>query len=220
MKNYSAAGHYGDSMVFILHGLDHRNNAPFIAVEPTPGGWGAWETGDGADALINNVNGAFKDIPIEIYENKYPVTIRNYGLRRDTGGPGKMRGGCGLYKEYTVNTDLNLSLWFERSKTTGWGLFNGKDGIGPNVNIKHSNGKEENRLKSNSYPIKKGTVVTTYTGGGGGFGDSYDRDPKNVLEDVINGLVSIDKAEKDYKVVISSNMSIDYSKTNDLRSKK
>ena len=131
-----------------------------------------------------------------------------------------MRGGCGLYKEYTVNTDLNLSLWFERSKTTGWGLFNGKDGIGPNVNIKHSSGKEENRLKSNSYPIKKGTVVTTYTGGGGGFGDSYDRDPKNVLEDVINGLVSIDKAEKDYKVIISRNMSIDYSKTNDLRSKK
>ena len=96
---------------------------------------------------------------------------------------------------------------------------NGKDGIGPNVNIKHSNGKEENRLKSNSYPIKKGTVVTTYTGGGGGFGDSYDRNPKNVLEDVINGLVSIDKAEKDYKVIISRNMSIDYSKTNDLRSK-
>ena len=219
MKNHSAAGHYGDSMVFILHGLDHRNNDPFIAVEPTPGGWGAWETGDGADALINNVNGAFKDIPIEIYENKYPVTIRNYGLRRDTGGPGKMRGGCGLYKEYTVNTDLNLSLWFERSKTTGWGLFNGKDGIGPNVNIKHSNGKEENRLKSNSYPIKKGTVVTTYTGGGGGFGDSYDRDPRNVLEDVINGLVSIEKAKKDYKVIISGNMSIDYSKTNDLRSK-
>ena len=42
----------------------------------------------------------------------------------------------------------------------------------------------------------------------------------NVLEDVEIGLVSIDKAEKDYKVIISSNMSIDYSKTNDLRSKK
>jgi len=40
------------------------------------------------------------------------------------------------------------------------------------------------------------------------------------LEDVIKGLVSIDKAEKDYKVIISRNMSVDYSKTNDLRSKK
>ena len=88
MKNSSAAGHYGDSMVFILHGIDHRNKTPFIAVEPTPGGWGAWQKGDGADALINNVNGAFKDIPIEIYENKYPVTIRNYGIRKNTGGPG------------------------------------------------------------------------------------------------------------------------------------
>tara|TARA_Y100001970_G_C14219153_1_gene851557 strand:+ start:941 stop:2659 length:1719 start_codon:yes stop_codon:yes gene_type:complete len=220
MKNSSAAGHYGDSMVFILHGIDHRNKTPFIAVEPTPGGWGAWQKGDGADALINNVNGAFKDIPIEIYENKYPVTIRNYGIRKNTGGPGLMRGGCGLYKEYTVNTDLNLSLWFERSKTTGWGLFGGKDGKGPNVNIKYPNGKEENRLKSNSYPVKKGTIITTYTGGGGGFGNPKNRDPEKVLEDVEIGLVSIDRAEKEYKVIISKNMSIDYSKTINLRSKK
>ena len=76
--------------------------------------------GEDIDELSNKYNLTrdqiedFKDIPIEIYENKYPVTIRNYGIRKDTGGPGKMRGGCGLYKEYTVNTDLNLSLWFDK----------------------------------------------------------------------------------------------------------
>tara|TARA_B100000029_G_scaffold514721_2_gene618637 strand:- start:296 stop:2014 length:1719 start_codon:yes stop_codon:yes gene_type:complete len=217
MKNQSAAGHYGDSMVFILHGVDYRNNSPFIAVEPTPGGWGAWGDGDGADALINNVNGAFKDIPIEIYENKYPVTIRNYGIRKDTGGPGKMRGGNGLYKEYTVNTDLNLSLWFERSKTTGWGLFGGKDAIGPKVNLKFPNGKNEKRLKSNSYPIPAGTKVTTFTGGGGGFGNPFNRNPENVLEDVKNNYVSIPQAKKEYGVIITKNLKVDYIKTKKIR---
>lgn len=220
MKDFSAAGHYGDSMVFILHGLDHRNKSPFIAVEPTPGGWGAWGKNDGADALINNVNGAFKDIPIEIYENKYPVTIRNYGIRPDTGGPGYMRGGCGLYKEYTINTDLHLSLWFERSKTTGWGLFGGKNGIGPNVIIKSPNGKKENRLKSNSLPVSKGTKITTFTGGGGGFGDPYKRRPEKVLDDLINSFVSKKNIKKDYKVILSSNSKINFHKTKELRKKK
>ena len=220
MKNQSAAGHYGDSMVFILHGVDHRNKSPFIAVEPTPGGWGAWGQGDGADALINNVNGAFKDIPIEIYENKYPVTIRNYGIRKDTGGPGKMRVGNGLYKEYTVNTDLNLSLWFERSKTTCWGLFGGKDAIGPKVNLRYPNGKTESRLKSNSYPIPTGTKVTTFTGGGGGFGNPFNRNPEYVLEDVKNNYISVAMAKKEYGVIITKNLEIDYNKTKKIRSNK
>ena len=218
-KELSAAAHYGDSMVIFIGGVDPRNNFPFLSVEPTCGGWGGFESSDGADALINNVNGGFKDLPIEVFESKYPVSIFNYGFRENSGGLGKSRGGLGLYREYTINTDGFVSLWFERSVTPAWGLFGGKDGLPPNVNIKIPNEDEKNLLKANGLQIKKGTVLTTYTGGGGGFEEPLDRDPKKVLNDVKNRYVSIEKAKEDYKVSITADLEIDQSITDKLRNK-
>jgi len=217
IKDLSAAAHYGDSMVIFIGGVDPRNNFPFLSVEPTCGGWGGFPDSDGADALINNVNGGFKDLPIEVFENKYPVSIFNYGFRKDSGGTGKFRGGCGLYREYTINADGFVSLWFERSVTPAWGLFGGKDGVGPNVNIKSLDEKEKNLLKANGLQIKKGTVLTTYTGGGGGFEKSFERNPENVLNDVINKYVSIEKARDHYGVVIDEDLKINKEGTFKLR---
>ena len=219
VKELSAAAHYGDSMVIFIGGVDPRNNFPFLSVEPTCGGWGGFEGSDGADALINNVNGGFKDLPIEVFENKYPVSIFNYGFRENSGGLGKSRGGLGLYREYTINTDGFVSLWFERSVTPAWGLFGGKDGLPPNVNIKIPNENEKNLLKANGLQIKKGTVLTTYTGGGGGFEEPLDRDPKKVLKDVENRYISIEEAKNSYKVSITSDLKIDTELTNQLRKK-
>ena len=217
IKDLSAAAHYGDSMVIFIGGVDPRNNFPFLSVEPTCGGWGGFPDSDGADALINNVNGGFKDLPIEVFENKYPVSIFNYGFRKDSGGTGKFRGGCGLYREYTINADGFVSLWFERSVTPAWGLFGGKDGVGPNVNIKSLDEKEKNLLKANGLQVKKGTVLTTYTGGGGGFEKPFERNPENVLNDVINKYVSIEKARDHYGVVIDEDLQINKEGTFKLR---
>ena len=216
-KELSAAAHYGDSMVIFIGGVDPRNNFPFLSVEPTCGGWGGFEGSDGADALINNVNGGFKDLPIEVFESKYPVSIFNYGFRENSGGLGKFRGGLGLYREYTINTDGFVSLWFERSVTPAWGLFGGKDGLPPNVNIKIPNEEEKNLLKANGLQIKKGTVLTTYTGGGGGFEEPLERDPEDVLKDVKNRYVTIEKAKEDYKVSITPDLEIDENATAKLR---
>ena len=216
-KELSAAAHYGDSMVIFIGGVDPRNNFPFLSVEPTCGGWGGFEGSDGADALINNVNGGFKDLPIEVFESKYPVSIFNYGFRENSGGLGKFRGGLGLYREYTINTDGFVSLWFERSVTPAWGLFGGKDGLPPNVNIKIPNEEEKNLLKANGLQIKKGTVLTTYTGGGGGFEEPLERDPEDVLKDVKNRYVTIEKAKENYKVSITADLEIDENATAKLR---
>src|SRR5690606_12714688 len=51
-------------------------------------------------------------------------------------------------------------------------------------------------------PVKKGDSFTRVSAGGGGLGDPLKRDVNAVLEDVIDGYVSIDRARKDYGVVI------------------
>jgi N-methylhydantoinase B len=126
MTTQSAAASYGDSMVIGIAGKDPRTGGPYLVYEPTVGGWGAWQGGDGQDALINNVNGSLKDVPIEVSETKYPVYLRRFAIRRDSGGPGAWRGGNGVEREYVMEADGQLMLWFERSKTPGWGLFGGR----------------------------------------------------------------------------------------------
>ena len=208
MPEEVAGAHYGDSMVIYLAGVDPRTGAPFLALEPTPGGWGAFEGGDGQDGLINNVNGGFKDLPVEVYETKYPARIGRYGFRPDSGGPGRFRGGCGLFREYRLGADCSLYLWFERSKTPAWGLFGGHDATGPEVVVR-ADGSEKSLLKVNNLPCRQGAVVTTYTGGGGGYGNPWERDPELVRRDVVAGYVTREGAERDYGIIFGDGLEVD-----------
>ncbi|MFW5942532.1 MAG: hydantoinase B/oxoprolinase family protein [Chloroflexota bacterium] len=214
-----AGAHYGDSMVIYLAGQDpRRGDAPYLAVEPTPGGWGAYHDGDGQDALINVVNGAFKDLPVEVYENKYPVLLRRYGFRPDTGGAGRFRGGTGIYREYhLVDAPAILYLWFERSVTPAWGLFGGQEAVGPEVLINPGADDERSLLKANGLALKQGDVVRTQTGGGGGYGLPWERDPQHVREDVVDGYVTRQAARDTYGVVLHDDLTIDEDATADRR---
>ena len=117
-------------------GLDPRTGGGFFHIEPTVGGWGAWEGSDGESGLINSVNAGMKDFPIEILETRIPLHVRRYGFRPDSGGAGKWRGGNGVVREFEVECDeAYVSLWWERSKTPAWGLFGGADATPPDVVI-------------------------------------------------------------------------------------
>ena len=140
-----------------LAGKDpRRGDQPFLYVMPHAGGWGGFEGGDGEDGLINNVNGGFKDYPVEVFEVKYPALIRGYGFRPDTGGPGRFRGGCGLFRTFEVEPDAYLYLWLERSVTPAWGLFGGRDAVGPDVIVNPGRPDERRMLKVNAPSGRRG----------------------------------------------------------------
>lgn len=201
MPDRAAGAHYGDSMVITIAGQDPRNNDEFyLMIEPTTGGWGAFDGGDGANSLINNVNGSFKDLPIEIFESKYPLRILRYGIRQDSGGDGQYRGGNGTLREYLVESDSALWLWFERSDTPAWGLLGGGSGKPPLVRIQRPGEEPLERLKANDIKLPAGTVITSTTGGGGGYGDPSARDPKHVREDILDGFISAEHAKQVYGV--------------------
>jgi N-methylhydantoinase B len=200
----AAGAHYGDSMVVYLEGTDpRRDDARFLMNAPHPGGWGGYEGGDGSDGLINAVNGAFKDYPVEVTEMKWPVLVRRYGFRPDTGGAGRFRGGCGVHREFELDGPTRLSLWFERSVTPAWGLFGGKGGAGPDVIVNEGTSDELHLLKVNALRLPAGSTFRLETGGGGGFGEPFERDPERVRADVLDGYVTVEGAERDYGVALN-----------------
>ena len=215
VEDFATGAHYGDSMVMSFTGHDARGDL-YTAIEPTAGGWGAWSGSDGESALINLSNGSFKNIPVEVYETKYPIQITEFSLRTDSGGAGKWRGGTGVVRSYRPTTEVGLSLWFERSVTPAWGVGGGRDGAPPAV-VCVGPGFELQTLKSPLVPIPALTEVRTETGGGGGFGDPYTRDPADVAADVLDGYVSIDGAARDYGVVVASDGEVDLVGTERLR---
>ena len=66
--------------------------------------------------------------------------------------------------------------------------------------------------------VKQGEDITLELQGGGGWGDSFTRDPQRVLEDVLDGYISLEAARKDYGVMIDPmTMTVDVEKTLGLR---
>jgi N-methylhydantoinase B len=199
----AAGASYGDSMVIGIAGLDPRNGRPYFDLEPTVGGWGGWDGSDGQDGLINNVNGSLKDLPIEVLETKFPLRMTHYGFRADSGGAGRWRGGNGVIREYTLDGDeAQLFLWFERSATPAWGLSGGRDAIPPQVIVNPGRPDERRMLKCNRAPLKRGDVIRTMTGGGGGFGNPRERDPRLVRVDVLDRHLTPAAARQSYGVEV------------------
>jgi N-methylhydantoinase B len=201
LPDQAAGASYGDSMVIGIAGVDDRNGRPWFDLEPTVGGWGAWRGSDGEDGLINNVNGSLKDLPIEVLETKYPMRMTHYGFRADSGGPGRWRGGNGVVREYTIDCEqAQMFLWFERSVTPAWGLFGGRDATPPVVVLNPGRDDERRMLKASRLALRKGDVVRTMSGGGGGFGDPRERAPEQVRQDVRNRHVTPEAADDTYGV--------------------
>ncbi|HUY72136.1 MAG TPA: hydantoinase B/oxoprolinase family protein [Gaiellaceae bacterium] len=195
----AAAASYGDSMIVTCAGLDQRTGEGFFHIEPTVGGWGAWEGSDGESGLINSVNAGMKDFPIEILETRIPLHVRRYGFRADSGGSGKWRGGNGVVREFEIECDQAfVSLWWERSKTPAWGLFGGEAATPPDLVINPGRDDERHILKATRLVLKRGDVIRGMSGGGGGFGDPAERAPQLLQADIRDGHVSAEAAARLY----------------------
>jgi N-methylhydantoinase B len=198
----AAAASYGDSMIVTCAGLDPRTGGGFFHIEPTVGGWGAWEGSDGESGLINSVNAGMKDFPIEILETRIPLHVRRYAFRPDSGGPGKWRGGNGVIREFEVECDeAYVSLWWERSKTPAWGLFGGADATPPDLVINPGRDDERHVLKATRLVLARGDVIRGLSGGGGGFGEAAEREPALVRADLRDGQITDAAARERYGAV-------------------
>lgn len=169
------------------------------------GGWGGRVDRDGSSATAPVFGPGLAVQPVEGQERLSPVITSHHALVTDSAGPGKFRGGVGVSKG-GVLTDANqtvMSYCCDRSRSVTWGIEGGLPSIPQGVWLNRGTPDEKylGALFSN-VTVGPGDTFERPSAGGGGFGDALERDPQAVLEDVIDGYVSVGRAAKDYGVVI------------------
>jgi N-methylhydantoinase B len=214
------AGHHADLVIGMLNGINPKTNEFYIAfIGPTGGGWGAKQSQDGISATVCINDGDTHNSPAEQLEAKYPLLIENYKLREDSGGPGQYRGGLGCENTVQARADLMLNAQVERMHCKPWGLNGGMEAAG-NAVVLRANGewKEDYpNAKLLTARIKKGDAFAVRSGGGGGFGDPHLRPADIVADDVRQGYVSVESAERDYGVICDAAGNLDTAATEKAR---
>jgi len=176
---------------------------PFLLSDGVAVGWGARPHADGHDAvyLVSQEN-----YPVEFVESSYPLRVRSYGVNPDTGGPGRWRGGCGVVREFEILADeATVSVRLDGIANPPWGV-NGGRCAGTGRCVVNPGRADERTLPplSDGNRVRRGDILRLETGGGGGWGHPFDREPDRVLADVLNGFVSGPSARRDYGVVLTA----------------
>jgi N-methylhydantoinase B len=140
-------------------------SAGFSYYETLGGGQGASAQADGPSgvhvAMSNTLN-----TPVEALEREFPLLVREYSLRRGSGGSGAHRGGDGVVRELEALAEMTFSLIAERRRHAPRGAHGGGDGL-PGRDLLDGGtlpGKVSGKLRP-------GQRLRMETPGGGGYGD-------------------------------------------------
>jgi N-methylhydantoinase B len=217
----------GNLTILDLMGTD-QYGGPFAAVLQEcclAAGSAAGEVSDGIDT--GGVTEPEVSIPnVENNEFRYPVLYLHRRQRRDSGGPGKFRGGVGLSMAFTphdVDEIPNVMIHTHGvSSPSALGLAGGYPAVLNHLAIKRRTNlaqlfargampTELSELQAEKVELpppftytrlRRGDVFECAGGGGGGYGDPLERAVKAVERDVVNGVVSREAAAAHYGVVI------------------
>lgn len=137
--------------------------------ETIAGGSGAgpgWHGTSGVQCHMTNTRAT----DAEVLERRYPVVLREFGIRRDSGGAGHWRGGDGVVRTLEFSAPVSASILSERRVHWPWGACGGGRGKrGLNTLIK-ADGQRINLGGKNTVDVEAGDSICIETPGGGGWG--------------------------------------------------
>ncbi len=168
LPNLIPAASQGTMNNLAVGGYDAARGAPFAYYETVGGGAGGGPAGDGLSGVHTHMTNTL-NTPVEALEYAYPLRVWRYGLRRDSGGAGRHRGGDGLVRDIEFLCPAAITILSERRRAAPYGLQGGEPGKqGRNLLIRHEEeqdlgGKVETRVET-------GDVLSLRTPGGGGWG--------------------------------------------------
>lgn len=149
-------------------GIDPRTGQPFAYYETIAGGMGARPGMDGIDAVHTHMTNSL-NTPSEAFEYAYPMRVRRYGIRRNSGGKGEWRGGDGIERELEFLTDSSVAILSDRRTGRPYGLRGGEPGA-PGRNFLITGGRKHQLTAKQSLRVQQGDRILIETPGGGGYG--------------------------------------------------
>ncbi len=165
----------------LIGGLDPRTGGRFAYYETIGGGMGASPTTDGLSGVHVHMTNTL-NTPAEAMEYAYPLRVTRYELRRGSGGPGRQRGGDGLYREVELLADATVTILSERRRHAPYGLAGGAPGAtGANWHLPGAGPVAAGLVPAPGAPhplpgkitfaARAGDRIGIATPGGGGYGE-------------------------------------------------
>ncbi|MCI9888587.1 hydantoinase B/oxoprolinase family protein [Micrococcales bacterium 31B] len=192
----------------LVGGKDGRSEERpyFMWYDWMAGGWGGRASKDGSGATAPVFGAGLAVQPVEGQERLCPVVTTEHSIATDSGGPGRFRGGVGIHKGGTLTDAVNtvMSYCCDRARSITWGIAGGLPSIPHGVWLNPGTEREQFLGSTfSSVPVESGDTFTRPSAGGGGYGDPLERPYDEIVEDIIDGYVSIKRAALDYGAVIT-----------------
>lgn len=188
------------------------NGATDVFSDLPAGGWGATPYSDGMNVTEDPL-GNCMNMPAETAELLFPIAYEAFELRTDSAGPGKYRGGLGAIFKVRYLAEGQLSMETARTLEGSPGVAGGQHSAVQRQTKIHTDGRQEviggldeqgrwhNPLLC-AHPFAYGETFMFESTGGGGYGTPLERDPQQVLDDVLDEYISPRAAREVYGVVI------------------
>ncbi len=146
-------------------------NARYQYYETICGGAGAGPDFDGQSAIHTNMTNSRLTDP-EVLEWRFPVRVRDFRIRRGSGGQGAHRGGDGTVRRLEFREAMTAAILSNRRKVPPFGLNGGEPGATGRNAIERADGTTEVLGSTDRRELKAGDVIVIATPGGGGFGEA------------------------------------------------
>jgi N-methylhydantoinase B len=175
----------------------------WVHIEIFEGSYGGRLRADGLDS-VDTLYANTRNNPIEDIESHVPLRVTRYELREDAVAPGRQRGGLNSVKEMQFLTDGTISVEGDGHSHEPWGFAGGSDGRTSSLQLVRADGRtQELPSMLASVSVSRGDRVRAIGGIGGGYGPAFERDPQQVLDDVLDGYLTRKAAKRDFGVVIT-----------------
>ena len=205
----------GNLKVVAFSGI--KGEQHWVHMEIHEGSYGGRYGKDGMDA-VDTLYANTRNNPIEDIESHTPLRVKRYELRDDAAAAGRWRGGIGSIREVEFLEDSFISVEGDGHKYAPWGFDGGADGNTASLDyLDTSGGRTALPSMMPNRAVKAGESLALTGTCGGGYGDPLTRPERDVLEDVLDGYISIQSAKNNYGVIITPALELDSAATAERR---
>ncbi len=184
----------GSEIVIMHFGGQRSDGRRYVTSQLLVAGSGASPHMDGVDVIETDASNCL-NVPAEALMMEAPIRVHRIALHRDSGGPGKYRGGLGGEFEYELlDGEATVTYRGERHLCEAAGANEGHAGARAHALIKRAAGGEEQIKSKIVATLRKGDRLHITTAGGGGYGSPAYRDPASAQADLRDGKISPEAA--------------------------